>query len=134
MADHCYKTVDISFKIFLICMLSLAIYEGIERYTQDEDVSLISFKTFHDDNDNLYPTTTMCFYNPFVESKLKNYGPGINITSYSQYLQGKLLDDRMKHIPYDNVTVSMEDYLLEISGKLENGSFIWIYDNTEENK
>ena len=134
MADHCYKAVDISFKIFLICMLSLAIYEGIERYIQDEDVSLISFKTFHDDNDNLYPTTTMCFYNPFIESKLENYGPGINITSYSQYLQGKLLDDRMKHIPYDNVTVSMDDYLLEISGKLENGSFIWIYDKAGENK
>ena len=134
MADYCYHVVSLIFKICVLCVLSLAIESGIRRFIQDEDVSLISFKTFHDAKDYLYPTTTMCFYNPFVATKLENYGTGINITSYSQYLQGKLLDTRMKHIPYDNVTVSMDDYLLEISGKLENGSLIWIYDKAGKNQ
>ena len=134
MADHCYHVVNISFKVFVFCILIIAIQSGIQKFIKDEDISLIKFKTFHDEKEYLYPTTTMCFYNPFIESKLENYGPGINVTSYSKYLQGKLLDERMTHIPYDNVTVSMDDYLLEISGKLENGSLIWIYDKAGENK
>ena len=132
MADHCYTFVGTSFKLFVLCILIWFIYQGIDRYIQDEDVSLISFKTFHDGSDYLYPTTTMCFYNPFLQEELKKYGSGINITSYSQYLQGKFLDERMKYVPYDNVTISMEDQLLSISGKLENSSFIWLFDH--ENK
>ena len=98
----------------------------------DEDVSVISFKTFHEEADNLYPTITMCFYNPFLQNELVKYGPGINITSYSQYLQGKIWDRQMQNIPYDNVTISMENFLQKISGRLENGSILWLYDH--ENK
>ena len=101
---------------------------------KDEDVSLIEFKTFHEEEEYLYPSTTMCFYNPFIKSKLESYGPGINVTSYSQYLQGKLQDERMTHIPYDNVTISMDDSLMEISGKLENGSIIRVYNTADENE
>ena len=126
-SDHCYHIVNISYKLSVICVLVMLIQSAIKNFIQDEDVSLISFKTFHDEPDHLYPTTTMCFYNPFIENELKKYGPGINTTSYSQYLQGKLSDERMKHISYDNVTVSMNDYLMSISGKFENGSYIWIY-------
>ena len=133
MSDHCYNFVNISYKLFVICVLLICIRCAIKKFIQDEDVSLISFKTFHDKPDHLYPTTTMCFYNPFLESELKKYGPGINITSYSQYLQGRLSDERMKHISYDNVTVSMTDYLMSISGKFENGSYIWIYRKTAAN-
>ena len=134
MADNCYHAVNISYKVLIFCILIAAIQRGIRRFIKDEDVSLIKFKFFHEEEEYLYPTTTMCFYNPFIESSLESYGPGINVTSYSQYLQGKLQDERMTHIPYDNVTVSMDDYLLEISGKLENRSIIRIYDKTGENE
>ena len=134
MANNCYHALNISYKVFIFCILIVAIKRGIQRFIKDDDVSLIKFKTFHYEKEYLYPTTTMCFYNPFIERKLKSYGPGINVTSYSQYLQGKLQDERMTHIPYDNVTVSMDDYLLEISGKLENGSIIRMYDKAGENE
>lgn len=129
MANHCFICVNTLFKLFIFSLLILAIYDGCERFINDEDVSLIGFKTFHEDADDLYPTITMCFYNPFLQNELIKYGPGINITSYSQYLQGKIWDERMQNIPYDNVTISMENYLQRISGRLENGSYFWLYDH-----
>ena len=122
-----FTFVDVFFKLFVFSVLSAFIYCCIDSYLKDEDVSVISFKTFHQSDDNLYPTTTLCFYNPFLQNKLEQYGPGINVTSYSQYLQGKIHDDEMKHIPYDNVTIPMQDYLLRMSGKFENGSYFWLH-------
>ena len=130
--NHCFTFVNTFFKIFVFSILGWFIYDGVHRFVQDEDVSLISFRTFHKEEDNLYPTTTLCFYNPFLKNQLEQYGQGINVTSYSHYLQGKILDDRMKYISYDNVTIKMEDYLLGMSGKLENGSYFWLYDADSE--
>ena len=130
MGEHFYTCVNTLFKVFVFCILIWLVHQGIVRFTKDEDVSLISIKTFHEGKDNRYPTTTMCFYNPFVGNKMTKYGPVINSTSYSRYLQDKLIiNEKMNKIPYDDVTISMEDYLLSISGKLENGSFMWLFDH-----
>ena len=134
MVEYCSDIFEVSFKVLVFCLLVFSIQDGIKKFMLDYDVSLISFKTFHETADDLYPSTSLCFFNPFLAEKLKNYGSGINITSYSQYLQGEIFDEDMKFIPYDNVTVAMEDYLLAISAKLHNGSFFWIYDKTEKSK
>ena len=107
--SHCFTFVNTLFKLFVFSILALFIYDNVDQFVKDEDVSLISFKTFHNESDNLYPTTTLCFYNPYLQNELEKYGPGINITSYSQFLQGRVSDDRMKYIPYDNVTVQMQN-------------------------
>ena len=130
--SHCFTFVNILFKLFVFSVLALFIYNNVNQFVKDEDVSLISFKTFHNESDNLYPTTTLCFYNPFLQNQLEKYGPGINITSYSQFLQGRVSDDRMKYIPYDNVTVQMQDYLVAMSAKLENNSYFWLHDATSK--
>ena len=122
-----FTFVDVFFKLFVFSILTAFIYCSVDRYLKDEDVSVISFKTFHQNDDNLYPTTTLCFYNPFLQNKLEQYGPGINVTSYSQYLQGKIHNEQMKHIPYDDVTIRMQDYLHGMSGKFENGSYFWLH-------
>ena len=133
MTKHCLLCITISFKLFCFTVLALLIYNCFRQFRKDEDVSLIKFRTFHQGRNNLYPSTTMCFYNPFLQSKLWNYAPrDINITSYSQFLQGKIWDERMLAIPYDNVTISIEDYLLQVSGKLENGTFFWLYDHEKK--
>ena len=132
--SHCFTFFNTLFKLFVFFILGLFIYGTIDQFVKDEDVSLISFRTFHQEEDNLYPTTTLCFYNPFLQTQLEKYGPGINITSYSQFLQGRISDERMKYIPYDNVTVQMPDYLVAMSGKLENGSYFWLHDATSKHQ
>ena len=84
------------------------------KYNLDEDVSLVSFVTFNDDENKIYPALTLCFWNPFLNEKLKSYGSNINTTTYSRFIQGTFWDESMARIDYDDVTVSLEDYLTEI--------------------
>ena len=134
VSDTCVLCNNVLFRVAVFFFLLLLVRDGYKRFKKNDDVSLISFKTFHDGKKDLYPTITMCFYNPFLELELEKYGSGINITSYSKYLQGHNFDNRMKNIFYDNVTVSLEYYLLAISGKLENKSYFWLYDHENKHK
>ena len=127
-----WRAFNSCFHFICLCGTISVVCYCFYQYTLDEDVSLIDFKIFHDNMDALYPTTTLCFYNPFLEHDLRKFGNGINTTSYSQYLQGHLDDERMKNIDYDHVTVSLEEKLLQASGKMENGTLLWLYD--KENK
>ena len=96
------------------------------KYCLDKDVSLVAFVTFNHNENNIYPALTICFWNPFLNEKLKTYGDGINATTYSKFLQGKSWDPRMLDIDYDDVTVSIEDYLTEIGFQFSNFSTrIW---------
>ena len=102
---RCFATVCGFLTTIIVCAC-------ISVYILNEDVSRVDFHLFHSHFQDQYPTTTLCFYNPFLENELKKYGDGINTTTYSQFLQGKFADDRMRDIDYDNVTVSLNDFLL----------------------
>ena len=78
----------------------------------DEDVSRIAFKTFNSNENGIYPAVTLCFTNPLLDKKLAEYGTGVNITSYNNFLQGIMWDDRMANIDFDDVSVNFEDYLV----------------------
>ena len=127
-----WKDFNFYFHFTCLCGTLAVVSYCFYRYHINEDVSVIGFNTFHDTDRDLYPTTTLCFYNPFLEKELANYGHGINITTYSKYLQGYLKDERMDQIEYDNVTVSMDSYLLMVSGKMENGTLLWIFDKRKK--
>ena len=112
----------------LLCIFSTVALTGwcLYKYTLDEDVSLVGYVKFNDDIYKRYPAITLCFWNPFYNEKLKTYGPGINTTTYSYFLQGRLWDDRMASIDYDDVTVSLEDYMTEIGVQFGNFTIgIW---------
>ena len=92
------------------------------KYSLDEDVSLVSFANFNDDENKVYPALTTCFWNPFLNKRLNTYGPGINTTTYSSFIQGNYWDTRMVNIDYDDVTVSLEDFLIEMGVQYGNFS------------
>ena len=92
------------------------------KYWQDKDVSHVNYRRFHDGDDSLYPSVTLCFNNPFLGERLREIGDGINITTYVEFLEGKRWDERMAGIDYDNVTVELEDYLVFSEITLINGS------------
>ena len=121
------------FHLNCIIITLLIIFFCVYRYNRDDDVSRVSFESFHQKADYLYPATSLCIYNPFLGQKLEGYGTGVNITTYSKFLQGKHHDSRMFGIPYDEVTLSLKDFVLQITIKLENDSLISIY-NSKDNK
>ena len=109
--------------VYVICALATISFvsNGVYQYMLDEDVSRIAFKTFNSNENDIYPAVTLCFSQPLLNNKLAEYGTGVNITSYNNFLQGIMWDERMAKIDIDDVSVNFEDYLL---GKLMQNHII----------
>ena len=84
------------------------IVEYIHLYTLNYDVSRVDYKIFHAEEDNIYPSISLCFGDVFVEEKLKKYG--VNQSLYLQFLKGEFFSQSMLYINYTNVTLNPEDF------------------------
>ena len=86
----------------------------VSQYLLDEDVARIEFTEFNANEDNIYPTITLCFPSPLIDEKLAEYGEGINSETYSSFIQGmnNSWDDRMAKIDYDDVSLNIEEHFL----------------------
>ena len=121
---------------YVLCVMGTMGFciDCILKYLRDEDAPQTEYQKFHHNSeDDLYPSISFCIINPFVETKLKEYGENINISSYSFFLQGLHWDDRMQDISYDNVTVSVEDSLLGITIEHHDQTFK-VYDHKKDRK
>ena len=105
-----------------LCTIATLVFsiQCLYKYLENEDVSKTTFKKFHQDPENIYPSLTLCMKNPYLEKTLRYHGEGVDIASYFSYLNGKVWSDRMQKIDYDNVTVSLHDNVLGISMELHN--------------
>ena len=68
---------------------------------------------YNQDEESIYPGMTICIDKPFETYKLKSFGSGINKTTYKQFIQGRLRDERMLNINFDSVVIDMKDYLIQ---------------------
>ena len=84
------------------------------KYSQNDDVSQVTFQEFHKKKDNLYPSVSICLSSIFYEENLKSYGDGINISTYTDFMSGEYWDDRIDKVDYDNVTLNFSNYLLGV--------------------
>ena len=99
----------------MICVfttIGLIIY-AMYRFSKDEDTTLVRVTKFHSSKDAIYPSISFCILQPFLEKQFKVYNDNtINESSYTEFLDGKIWDERFLKVDYDNVTVSLTDYLL----------------------
>ena len=107
------KNANIIFNVGCLALTIMMVYYCCYRYYENDDVSEISFKRFNEDESSPYPALTFCLHEPFLEDKLKALGNGINSSTYMQYLKGELWDDRMVDVDYENVTINLENFLLQ---------------------
>ena len=107
-----WKNANIVFNVLCLAATISLVYWCLHGYLQDDNLSEITFTKFNKDESSPYPELTLCLQNPFLEDKLKDLGTGINSSTYRQYLQGELWDDRMVDVDFDNVTINLENYLL----------------------
>ena len=112
-----FNTENLVLIFHLLCLsaaLSMTIYCAYE-FSKNDDLSEVLHKRFNEDEEGIYPQITMCFANPYLNDKLVQYGEGINSTSYGQFLIGYSdWDDRMGQIQYENVTLDLNRYLIDI--------------------
>ena len=104
----------ISNTYFIACVaatIGLQLY-CLTRYFENDDVTDVEYTTFHSSKDAIYPSVSICIIPPFIEKRFDVYGNGINMTSYSDFLEGVFWDERMLDVDYDNVTTTMSDNVM----------------------
>jgi len=98
--------------VCMILTVSFVTY-NIILYSEDEDLTEVSFKMYNQDEESIYPGITICIDKPFEFNKLEKFGMGSNKTTYKHFLQGRLWDDRLLKINFDSVVMDIKDYLIE---------------------
>ena len=102
-----------TFCFCLFTTISLSIY-SILRYCRNDDTTLVQVSQYHTSDDRIYPSLTICIGQPFLVKEFERLKlDRINMSSYKDFLAGKLWDEQMLSIDYDNVTVSLENNLLQ---------------------
>ena len=101
-----FKVLEKLFAVICIfATIAFVCYCGYQYYL-NEDTSVIRFQGYLTGEDHIYPAITLCFAeylkNEFVESK-----------EYVAYLMGAISNDTMADIDYEEVTIDIQEYLLE---------------------
>ena len=109
-----FKQLDwIYYIICCIATVALLIY-SLYRYVKNDDTTSIQTRTFFTSKGAIYPSLSICMFQPFLSDKFDIIGDtGVNMASYIDVLNGDNWDDRILMIDYDNVTLSFLDHLIK---------------------
>ncbi len=91
----------------------------------NEDLSVVNFKEFHGTIDGMLPTASFCLANPFLKSRLAEYG--VNQTSYMDYLKGTSFAKEMINVNFSYVTIDAADYIKGHSVHFKNETSVKSY-------
>ena len=63
------NSFKLAFKIFCLSVTAVMIVYWIAKYLKDEDISVLEYKLVKNMETVFHPELTICFENPFIESK-----------------------------------------------------------------
>ena len=92
----------------------------------NEDICRISFKRFNGGPEQVYPTTSICIFNPILEYALNKF---VNISNpkkllHELYLQEVLLGTELRNVTFDDITLDINQYLLDYEVLLLNQNWV----------
>ena len=135
--------LDPILKLFHVaCVITTIALVGwcIKQYSLDYDYTETTFATFHQTEDDIYPSITICNMSPYLEEKVYEHfsnlpiewkgGPKSIHTSYKNFLDGTNISATVKsdwlrlmnitydqmlnillHVDYDEITANLDDLL-----------------------
>ena len=105
------------------------------RYVQNDSTSLIDFRTYLEREEDIYPSFSICFLGDEIYNKEKINASGIE--NYKRFLEGKIWDEEMYGIDYDEITMDMKDYVKSVSALHKYGGsshYSWINTDRHESQ
>ena len=109
-------------KIICILISIILTFYWSCKYAKDEDTSLVSYTLYaKSEAKDIYPVLSFCFRNPFIKEKLEDFGIN-NEKEYLNFLEGKSFFADFSKIPYDNITLQLNDYLIGYYVDYVNGT------------
>ena len=133
-----YKIFLRGFQFLCVGFTIFVYYLCIKRYTSQKDSSTVDYQWYHQEEKDIYPTISTCFYGThvvFSTEKLKKVNRNFDADLYSKFLQGQYWNDEMAKIMYDEVSLEILDYVDQLSiiqtdGTIRNWSRNQMYSMT----
>ena len=121
MANSFTTAIRTGFQVFCVFLAIIFAYRWGRKYYQDEDLPVISYKTFKDLHVKDTPVLSLCLTNPFIDEKLSKHN--LNGTQYMEFLQGKYDLEGVDKPQYTDVTYRPEDIVKSYLFKNEYGTY-----------
>ena len=105
----------------IILCIGLAVF-WTYKFTLNEDLAKVEYKEFLKDIEDVYPTMTLCFRNPFVTAQ-GDYMNELDRFQFEQMFSGKI-SMPSDYIDYDNMTFQLSDFVSSYYIRWKNGSIV----------
>ena len=92
------------------------------KYWKDEDLVQVNLKPFETPSNAIGPVLSICFQDPFIESKLKIYNTTLTGQIYHDILAGESSFIGIEKIDFDDVTLNLTDFHLDNYLRFRNGT------------
>ena len=93
----------------------------VYKFYLNEDSTLVNYKKFYQDEDDIYPTLSLCLQNPFLKKELAKYGA--NESLYLAFLKGERYSREMAVINYTRVTIDIASFIKAYRIYYRNNTF-----------
>ena len=120
----CYLEKVFIYSFCLLCAfvtIGLCIY-WLYRFGLNEELSVIHYARYHTSNNDIFPTASLCFKNPFITKRLVEYGS--NYTAYYGYLAGDIYSEELMKINFSYVTIDLIDYIKDYKIYFQNATSV----------
>ena len=121
-----YKMLILRYCFNLACF-STAVgmtFYWLVKYMKDEDGVQVNLNPSEKLTTRQRPLLSLCFQDPFIESKLHRYNKTLTGKKYRMILKGESAYDGIEKIDFDDVTLNMTDFYLGDSITFRNGTSI----------
>lgn len=97
----------------------------IYKFSKDEDLTNVDFKPLTSSlSEGEFPMISICFRNPFIASKLKEYDASLAQDDYVQILKGERPYNGSRKIDFEDVSIDLAKFYLADAIWFRNGTTI----------
>ena len=118
------SVISYMFKICCFIITLIAVGDWLQRYSLDEDTSVIESRSYFDNKEDVFPVLSMCFEQHFDDDIFNKFGENITGSNYRKYLLGDYSHADMKNIDYNSVSTNITEFILMYWIEFFNGTGI----------
>ena len=116
----CKKTVHGCFKISCLLATLIAIGYWCYKFSLDEDVCLIDYKTYYEEAENSFPVMSLCFP---LNKQLANYSENtMSASTMNFFLKQKTMTSRKEKEVFNNLKIDLNRYIKSVWVRWLNGT------------
>ena len=137
------RYVSTFFHYICIVITVALFFRGCSKYWKDESSMLIEYRTFQNAKRDIYPTITLCMWHTVFDDEgglydVKRLNDTYEIKDpleYTKFLEGKVWEEKMGRVRYDDVTTDLNDRVesIEVAGLEQPILYRWVRSDKNQN-